>query len=272
MTIGQAVLYGIIQGVTEWLPISSTAHLRVVPGLLHWSDPGAAFTAISQWGTLLAAILYFRKDIVNILMKPRDDQECPPTGMDRRLLVPVAVGTLPVVVSALLLKKHIEGDFRSLYVIAASLIVFAALLALAEWRKKHTRGLADVTWVDGLVIGLGQACSIVPGASRSGTTITAALFCGLERSAAARLSFILSLPAVFLAGAYELVSKRHEIAAHSQMGPTIIATVVAFVVGYASIDWLIRFLRKHPTTSFIVYRVALGCLLFALLAGGRITP
>lgn len=272
MTTGQAVLYGIIQGVTEWLPISSTAHLKVVPGLMHWPDPGAAFTAISQWGTLLAAILYFRKDILDILVKPRAGEDGSSSGMDRRLLAPVAIGTLPVVVAALLLKKHVEGDFRSLYVIAGSLIVFAGFLALAEWRKKHTRALAEVTWVDGLVIGLGQACAIIPGASRSGTTITAALFRGLERSAAARLSFILSLPAVFLAGAYELVSKRHEIAAHSEMGPTIIATVVAFVVGYASIDWLIKFLRNHPTTSFIIYRVALGCLLLGLLASGRITP
>lgn len=261
----QAVVLGAVQGLTEWLPISSTAHLRVVPALAGWSDPGAAFTAVSQLGTLLAAVVYFRRDIVAILTGRSED------GAGSQLLLPILLGTIPVVVGALLFKKMIRSDFRSMWVVAGSMVGFAVLLAIAERLKRTDRTLESVTAKDGLVVGLGQMFALIPGASRSGTTITASLFAGLERATAARFSFLLSLPAVFLAGAYEMLDARKEMSG-SLMRPTIVATVAAFIVGLASIDWLMKFLKKHPTTVFIAYRLVVGCGILAMLATGVLKP
>jgi undecaprenyl-diphosphatase len=264
MTDLQAVLLGVVQGVTEFLPISSTAHLYLVDRLVFGKDTGAAFTAIIQLGTLLATLLYFRKDIAAIV-SGRDEAF-------RRLRLPILAGTVPIVVAGLLLKKHIEGPWRSLPVVTGAMLLFAVLLALAEKLHRERKQLADVSLKDGLLVGLWQAFALIPGASRSGTTITGALFTGLERSTAARFSFLLSLPAIFLAGAKELfdVLKGSAAGAPLEARPVIIATVVAFVVGWLSIDWLLKFLRRYPTYAFVAYRLALGALLLSLFYSGVI--
>jgi undecaprenyl-diphosphatase len=269
MTDFQAVVLGVLQGATEWLPISSTAHLRIVPALCGWEDPGAAFTAISQLGTFLAAFIYFRRDIWAIL---RGGKGAEGVGglADRRLLLPILVGTIPICILGVLFQKAIESSLRSLWVVAGSLIVFAILLALAEARHLARRKMGDVTLTDGLIVGIGQAFALIPGASRSGATITAALFAGLERATAARFSFLLSLPAVFLAGAYELFKIRHVITDSHLGRPVFLATALAFFVGWATIHWLLQFLRTHPTYVFIIYRLVLGLLIIALLGSGRL--
>jgi len=264
----QAVIIGIVQGLTEFLPISSTAHVRIVPELLGWQDPGAAFTAVIQLGTLLAVFVYFRKDIVRVFgawVKGYRDQAA--RDQDYRLAWAVVYGTIPVVVFGLLLKDYIGDDFRSLYVIAWALIGLALLLGLAEKIAKHVRPLESVQVRDGWIVGFFQALAIIPGVSRSGSTITGALFLGFDRESAARLSFLLSIPAISMAGIFELVSERHELA-HVGVAPVFIATVAAFVSGYASIEFLLRFLRTRSTFVFIAYRIALGALLLTMLAHG----
>jgi undecaprenyl-diphosphatase len=275
----QAAILGFIQGATEFIPVSSTAHLRIIPALLGWEDPGAAFTAVIQWGTLLAALIYFRKDILNILMGNKGQKtDDPSTHADQRLLMPIIVGTIPVVILGLLLKHKIENEFRSLTVIAVSMIGFAILLGIAEQRQKAKRQLEDVTVKDGLIVGIAQAFSLIPGASRSGTTITGALFIGLERSTAARFSFLLGLPAIFGAGAkelYDAIKHKHDAvspyaASAMHTRPLLIAIVVAFIVGWFSIDWLLKFLRKNPTYVFIVYRIIAGLAILGLASSGKI--
>lgn len=271
-----AIVLGFLQGFSEWLPISSTAHVAVGLKLFGLSDAGglgAAFTAVSQLGSVLAALLYFRKDIAAVLARPRRDVgQSGSDQADRRLLVPVAVGTVPVVVVGLLLRDAIEGPLRGLYVIAGSMISFAVILAWVESRASLRRRLGDITIWDGLVIGVGQMFSLVPGASRSGTTITAALAVGLERSTAARFSFLLSLPAITGAGIYELAKHWHAISTAQLARPIILATSVAFVVGWASIDFLLKFLRRNPTYVFVVYRIVVGALILALIGMGNLDP
>jgi undecaprenyl-diphosphatase len=272
LTDFQAAVLGFIQGFTEWLPISSTAHLRVVPELCGWKDPGSAFTAVSQLGTLLAALVYFRRDIYDILSSLFCKPEPGEDRVDRKLLVPIVIGTIPVIVCGVAFKQSIRGPLRSLWVVAGAMVLFALLLAAAEARQTRRRGIQTVTWLDGLAVGIGQAFSLIPGASRSGTTITAALFMGMERAAAARFSFLLSLPAIFAAGAFELLEARHEILQGGLGRPTLIATAVAFFVGWASIDWLMKFLRRHPTYLFILYRLVVGGIILSLLAAGVLKP
>jgi len=274
MTDFQAILLGIVQGITEWLPISSTAHLNIVPDLLHWQFDDkvyAPFTAVIQLGTTLAALIYFRQDILGILFN-RKGAPGQDIGSDRRLLVPIAIGTLPVVIAGFALKKHIETDFRSMYVIAIAEIVFAIVLLLADRLGKHTVGMERVSVKDGLMVGLGQMLAIIPGVSRSGGTLTAAFAVGLDRPTAARFSFLLSLPAVTLAGLYELVKSRHEIAALHMTRYLLESTAVSFVVGLLTIGWLINFLKKHNTMSFVIYRIILGIALLVLLALKMISP
>ncbi|MEO7454277.1 MAG: undecaprenyl-diphosphate phosphatase [Fimbriimonadales bacterium] len=269
----QAIVIGIVQGVTEFLPISSTAHVRIVPELLGWQDPGAAFTAVIQLGTLLAVLVYFWKDIVRVAgnwagglrdASKRDDK-------DYRLGWAVVYGTIPVSVLGFLLKDYIGEDFRSLYLIAAMLIALALLLWLSEKMANHVRKIDDVKISDGWVIGFCQALALIPGVSRSGSTITGALFLGFDRETAARVSFLLSVPAIFLAGLFELISEREQIAALGA-GPVIVSTIAAFISGYVSIEFLLRFLRTRSTFVFVAYRIVLGVLLFALLAQGVINP
>jgi undecaprenyl-diphosphatase len=266
MTLWQAIVLGVVQGVAEFLPVSSTAHLRIVPALLGWQDPGAAFTAVIQLGTLVAVLAYFARDIVTIV---RDTL----TGKSQTGWM-IVVGTIPVVVLGLLFKHHIESTLRSLYVIAAAMIGLALVLALAEWlesRRKALRTLDQVGWLDAIVVGCAQAVALIPGSSRSGCTITGALFMALNRETAARFSFLLSLPAVFAAGVFELIKARHELlATQEHVHDLLAATLVSFVVGYASIAFLLGYLKKHTMWVFIIYRLLMGAALFALLATGRL--
>jgi undecaprenyl-diphosphatase len=278
MTAFEAAVLGVIQGLTEFLPISSTAHLRVIPALLGWKDPGSAFTAVIQWGTWVASVLYFRDDIVRLsraflagLWSGR------PLGThDARLAWMIAVGTVPIVVFGLWLEPHIKGPFRSLYVIAAAAIGLAVVMLLAEWWAARRRGegtdLERMGWGESLLVGFAQVLALVPGASRSGVTITGGLFAGLTRETAARFSFLLSLPAVFGAGLHQLVKYRRELVGSDEgLLNLVLATVVSGVVGYAAIAFLMNYLRRHTTGVFIGYRVALGVTLLVLV-GMNVLP
>jgi undecaprenyl-diphosphatase len=280
MTRLEAVALGIIQGLTEFLPISSTAHLSVIPQLVGWQDPGAAFTAVIQWGTWVASVIYFWDDIVRLsaaffagLRRGR-----PFDTVDARLAWMIVVGTVPIVVFGLLLQKYIKHEFRSLYVIAGAAIALSLALVAAEWvaRRRQQAGvgakdLEQIGWFDSLAVGFAQVLAIIPGASRSGVTITGGLFAGLTRATAARFSFLLSLPAVFGAGAHQLWKERSVLLrGEEEVLNLAIATVVSGVVGYAAIALLIRYLKTHTTYVFVAYRIALGLAILALLATNRV--
>jgi undecaprenyl-diphosphatase len=267
MTIWQAIVLGIVQGLTEFLPVSSTAHLYVVPQLLGWGKPPTAFVAVIQLGTLVAVLWYFWRDIWEI---GRDVLVCGPRA---KLGWMIAVGTVPVVVCGLLFKNAIETTLTSLYVISGSLIGLALLLWLAEKLSTRQRTLEQLGWTDAIVVGLAQAVALIPGSSRSGVTITGGLFLGMTRETAARFSFLLSLPSIFAAGLYQLIKAREQLfASEDSTLSLIVATVVSGVVGYASIAFLLHYLKTHTTYLFIVYRLALGGLLLALLAAGKLQP
>lgn len=271
MDLIQAIVLGIVQGLTEFLPISSSAHLFLVPELAGWKDPGAGFTAVIQLGTIVAVIIYFRTDLRNILSglwagildKTRRGTN------EFRIGVAVAAGTVPAAVAGLLLEKSIDREFRSSYVIVATLIGLGLVLWLAEKVGKQHRKMEDVTIKDGLIVGLWQCLALVPGSSRSGSTITGGLFLGLEREAAARFSFLLSVPVIVLSGLYKLVKDRNLL---FESGPanTVVATLVSFVVGYTAIAFLMRYLQNRTTGVFIGYRIALGLLVLWLVAAGHV--
>jgi undecaprenyl-diphosphatase len=260
----------VVQGVTEFLPISSTAHLRIVPALLHWDDPGAAYTAVLQLGSLVAVIGYFLPELIKMLSagwKALTDRSQPPSRPARELGY-LVVGTIPAVVAGVLFRHAIEGSFRSLWVIASAMIVVALMLAVVEKKASHVRAFDELTLRDALFIGCAQAFAVIPGVSRSGSTLMAAMALGFRREAAARFSFLLSVPIVAAAGVFEMPKVMH---AHDLHGSTMaIGLLAAAVAGYASIAWLLRFLRARSTVPFIIYRVALGLILMALLATGRL--
>jgi undecaprenyl-diphosphatase len=275
MGIFQSIILGIIQGLTEFLPISSTAHLRIVPALLGWSDPGAAFTAVIQFGTLVAVFIYFRKDIFSITGAVIKSIQTRNISYNRDAVLGwmIAFGTIPIVFFGLLFKKNIETNLRSLYVISASMIILALVLMIAEAIvKKRTalnikqKSLDDISWRDAILIGFAQAVALIPGSSRSGTTITGGLFIGLNRETSARFSFLLSLPSIFAAGVLELVKER-ELLLSSDIGfiNLAVATIVSGIVGYASIAFLLNYLKNHSTYIFIVYRIIVGFGLLYLL-------
>jgi undecaprenyl-diphosphatase len=278
MTLLQAIVIGVVQGLTEFLPISSTAHMRIVPALLGWNDPGSAFSAVIQFGTLLAVLAYFWRDLVRIAAAMLADlrQGRFASSLDSRLGWMIVVGTIPIVVLGLLFEDQIDTTLRSLYVICGSLIVVALLLAIAEWLHRAGglagRDMAEVTWRDAIVVGLAQAAALVPGTSRSGVTLLGGLASGLNRETAARYSFLLSVPAVFAAGVYKLI-KEHEglVGSQAKLLNLMAGLIAAAIVGYLSIDWLLRFLRKRSTLVFIVYRIALAITLLMLLHAGRIS-
>jgi undecaprenyl-diphosphatase len=270
MTLVQAIVLGVVQGLTEFLPISSTAHLRIIPALLGWPDPGAPLTAVIQLGTLLAVLGYFWRDLARLtvaFVKGLGTGRQQFTEGDARLAWLIGVGTVPIVICGLLFKDFIKGGARSLWVIAASLIGLAIILAIAERVAHRNKAIEDIGWGEGLLVGMAQALALIPGSSRSGTTITAALFAGMTREAAARFSFLLSVPAVLLSGLYELWEIRHELGAISLVSLSV-ATLVSFVVGYASIAFLLRYLRTRSTYVFVAYRILLGLALIALLSAG----
>lgn len=265
----KAIVFGIVQGATEFIPISSTAHLRIVPALLGWKDEGAAFTAVIQLGTLIATFIYFRTDIKNLISgflkasKSKDFFSNP----ESRIFLLIIIGTIPICICGLLLKDFIEGDARGLYVISASLIILAIVLFIAEKVGTRSKDMSDMTVKDGIIIGLAQALALIPGSSRSGVTITAGLFRGLKRDVCARYSFLLSIPAISLSGLYELYSERATLL-DSDWVSLVIATVVAGIVGYASIKFLLNFLRTHSNMVFIIYRIVLGIIIILLVSNG----
>ncbi len=272
MPIIQAIVLGIVQGLTEFLPISSTGHLRIVPAFLGWEDPGAAFTAVTQLGTMAAVLLYFREDLWRIARSfVRSLKRGQARDQDARLGWYILLGTIPIGIFGLAFRGQIESGARDLYVIGTALIVLGLVLLAAEKVGTRERDMDKITPRDGLVVGLAQALALVPGVSRSGATITAGLFLGLDRAAAARFSFLLSVPAVVLSGLFEMRKFVGEGGDDTGVVSLVIATVLAFVVGYASIAFLLRFLVNHSTFVFVGYRVVLGAAVLVLVAAGVIS-
>ncbi|MEU3260291.1 undecaprenyl-diphosphate phosphatase [Streptomyces albidoflavus] len=284
----ESFILGLIQGLTEFLPISSSAHLRLTAAFAGWHDPGAAFTAITQIGTEAAVLIYFRKDIATIVgawcrsvvaLVRRDDSMR--GNHDAQLGWLVIIGSIPIGVLGVTLKDQIEGPFRDLRLIATTLIVMGLVLGFADrlaaraetgggrHRANGGKTLRDLGVRDGLIYGCCQALALVPGVSRSGATISGGLLMGYTREAAARYSFLLAVPAVLASGFYEL---RDAGEGHVAWGQTVFATLVAFVVGYAVIAWFMRFITTRSFMPFVYYRVALGILIFALVAAGVLSP
>ena len=273
MSLLEAIVLGIVQGLTEFLPISSSGHLRIVPAFFGWEDPGAAFTAVVQLGTMAAVLLYFRVELARIarawLASVPDRSRR--GGLDARIGWYIVLGTVPIGVFGVLFKDQIETAARDLYVIGIALIVLGLVLAIADQASKRERQLEDVQTKDGFWVGIAQALALIPGVSRSGATITAGLFLGLDRAAAARFSFLLSVPAVVLSGLFELASIIDgEEGEHVGAVELLTATAFAFVVGYASIAFLLRFLANHTMFVFVAYRVVLGALVLVLAGSGAI--
>jgi undecaprenyl-diphosphatase len=273
MGLLEAVVLGLVQGLTEFLPISSTAHLRVVPELFGWPDPGAAYSAVIQLGTVAAVLLYFARDLGRLAVGFFSGlaRRSPFGTPEARLAWAVLLGTLPIGVLGLALKKTIETSFRSLYVVASALVALALLLWWAEKTATHRRKLNQLTVKDGVLIGMAQATALIPGASRSGVTLTAGFALGLEREAAARFSFLLSIPSTALAGLWELRDLVHATDRPSNLALAV-GTGVSFVSGIAAIAWLLHYLRTRTALIFVWYRIALGLLLFGLLAAGILKP
>ncbi|MDK1342059.1 undecaprenyl-diphosphate phosphatase [Streptomyces sp. 378] len=290
MTWFESIVLGLVQGLTEFLPISSSAHLRLAATAAGWPDPGAAFTAVAQLGTETAVLIYFRKDITRIVSAwarslVKDEAR---KDLDAKIGWLVIVGSLPIGVLGLTLKDYIAGPFRDLRLVAFSLITLGIVLAIADryatraaLAASHPVGphrtappvkqLEDLTVRDGLVYGLCQALALIPGMSRSGSTITGGLFLRYDRAAAARYSFLLAIPAVLASGAYEL----SEIGAHGSRvawGPTVVATIVGGLVGYAVIAWFMKFISTRSFLPFVIYRVALGTVLLVLIWLGLLDP
>ena len=266
-----ALVLGIVQGLTEFLPISSTAHLKVVPLLLGWGDPGVAFTAVIQLGSILAVLAYFRFDLLEVLRgigrALRDGRWSDPSA---RLGVAIALGTLPIVLAGMALKLGFPGygqsPLRSVTSIAVVSIVMALLLALAELVGRRRQHLDDVMPRDGLLVGLAQALALVPGVSRSGSTLTASLFDGWERASAARFSFLLGIPAITLAGLVEMKDALNE-PANGGLLPTLVGVLAATVVSWLAIAWLLRFLQRNSTWIFVAYRLLFGVVLLLWFRG-----
>lgn len=266
MALWFAAVLGLIQGLTEFIPVSSTAHLRVAPALFGQPDPGAAYTAVIQLGTLMAVLAYFAKDLAALPGAMFRDS----SSFEGRLPWLLAVGTLPIVICGLAFKKHIEGDLRSLYVVATALVVVGIVMAVIDHHasgRPTNRPLASITYVDALLVGLAQTCALVPGVSRSGSTMCMILMLGFSRSDSARFSFLLSIPAIAGAGIFE-ARDAFRVLGSSAMPAIAIGTLVAAVTGYASIAWLLRWLGSHSLIGFAIYRIACGAALLASLAAG----
>ncbi|MBL7995716.1 undecaprenyl-diphosphatase UppP [bacterium] len=272
MDLFQSFVVGLVQGITEFLPISSTAHVRIIPSLLGWNDPGAAVTAVTQLGTLAAVLVFFKNDLWSLtqagaksIVQFRQRSQWDVETLRRiKLAWFIVLGTLPIGIFGLAFKHQIENDLRSLSIIGWSLIGLALLLGLAEVVAKHRRKIEEMNFLDTQVIGLAQAVALIPGASRSGVTITAGLFLGLTRESAARFSFLLSVPAILASGLLELKELLQHGIGDEGLFNLIVATVVAGVVGYLSIAFLIRWLQTRSTLIFIVYRIVLGILVLFL--------
>ncbi len=270
MSALEAIVLGLVQGLTEFLPISSSGHLRIVPALCGWPDPGAGFTAVIQLGTMAAVLLYFRADLLRIAGAWVRELRIPMArrSHEAKLGWYILLGTIPISIFGFLFRDQIESNARSLYLIGSALILFSFVMLAADRVGTRRRDLAGLNGRDGWLIGLAQSLALIPGVSRSGATISAGLFRGFDRVAAARYSFLLSVPAVVLSGLFELRKVGED--GNAPVGATAIATVVAFVAGYASIAWLLRYLTTHNLRIFVVYRIGLGALVLALAASGAI--
>jgi len=268
----EAVVLGVVQGLTEFLPISSTAHILIVSRLVGWEDPGAAFTAVTQIGTESAVLLYFRHDIWRIVSTWARSLVRPQLRgtLDARMGWYVILGTLPIGLLGFVFRDQIETVARDLRLIAATLIGVGLLLWAADRAGTRSKDLRALGIRDGVVFGLAQACALVPGVSRSGATISAGLFLNYTREAATRYAFLLAIPAVLTSGFFEAL----KIGDGGQVawGPTIVATVIAFALGYTVIAWLIRYVATRSFLPFVVYRLGLGLLIVVLLATGVVTP
>ncbi len=271
MNYFEAIVLGIVQGLTEFLPISSTAHLRIVPALFGWGDPGAAFTAVIQLGTMAAVLLFFWRDIVRIASAWLRSLWTPALrgDLDARMGWYIILGTIPIAILGLAFKDQIETTARDLRIVGWVLILFGLILWLVDRVSAQQKETEDLTLRDGILYGFAQALALVPGVSRSGATITAGRALGYSRESAARFSFLLSIPAVVLSGLFE--ARKLGEAGGPAWGPTIVATLVAFAVGYAAIAWLLRWLTHHSMLVFAVYRVVLGALVLVLVYRGTIS-
>jgi undecaprenyl-diphosphatase len=266
MSLWFAALLGLVQGLTEFIPVSSTAHLRITPALVGQPDAGAAYTAVIQLGTLVAVLAYFARDLVDLGGAMVRD----PTSAEARLPWLLAAGTLPIVIAGLALKKHIEGDLRSLYVIAGALVTVGIVMLVIDRiaaGRDTVRPLAQITLADALLVGLAQTLALVPGVSRSGATICMTLLLGFSRSDSARFSFLLSIPAIAGAGIFEL-RDAIRVLGRDALPALLVGSSVAAVTGYASIAWLIKWLGSHDLTGFAVYRIVVGLALLAALFRG----
>ena len=269
----QALVLGLVQGLTEFLPISSSGHIRIVSTLFFGNDAGASFTAVIQLGTEVAVLIYFAKDIGNFIaawFRGLFSKAARKTE-DYRMAWYVIIGSIPISVLGFLFKDEIRSSLRNLWITATVLVVFGLLLGLADQFAQHIRNKLQLK--DAVGMGLAQALALIPGVSRSGGTLTAGLFLGLDRASAARYSFLLALPAVFGAGIFSIpdVLERAEPNAAS-VPQMIVATIVSFAVGYATIAWLLRYVSKHSYSVFVWYRLLLGIVLMGLLSMGLINP
>ncbi|CAM2763074.1 undecaprenyl-diphosphate phosphatase [Skermania piniformis] len=271
MTWLQAIVLGAVQGLTEFLPVSSSAHLRIVSGVFFGDDAGASFTAVTQLGTEAAVLIYFARDIARIIMAwfrgLLDKRE---RNLDYRIGWYVIIATIPIGVIGFLLKDQIRTGARNLWLISAMLIIFALVIAAAEYFGSKQRPLEQLTTRDGLAMGFAQCLALIPGVSRSGATSSAGLFLGLTREAAVRFSFLLAIPAVTASGLFSLPDAFAPAGEglNASGAQLIVATVVAFGLGYASIAWLLRFVAQHSMYWFVGYRIVLGLAMMGLLAGG----
>ena len=287
MNFFQAIFLGLVQALTEYLPVSSSAHIRIIGDLMLGSDPGAAFTAIIQIGTELAVILYFRHDIIRILgawfgslfgkegkdFKSRMGAHNPDTQMGWFIIL----GTMPILIAGLLFKYAIEGSLRNLWITVTVLALFGVLLWVVDARSKQVKTMKEMTWKDALIFGIGQMLALIPGVSRSGGTITFGRAMGYTREAAVRVSFLMAIPAVFGAGILEAVSAVKDVAAGDAgmfpgWGPTIAAAIVAFVVGYVVIIGFLKFVSTFSYKAFAIYRIGLAIVVALLLITGVLSP
>lgn len=287
MNFFQAIFLGLVQALTEYLPVSSSAHIRIIGDLMLGSDPGAAFTAIIQIGTELAVILYFRHDIIRILgawfgslfgkegkdFKSRMGAHNSDTQMGWFIIL----GTMPILIAGLLFKHAIEGSLRNLWITVTVLALFGVLLWVVDARSKQVKTMKEMTWKDALIFGIGQMLALIPGVSRSGGTITFGRAMGYTREAAVRVSFLMAIPAVFGAGILEAVSAVKDVAAGDAgmfpgWGPTIAAAIVAFVVGYVVIIGFLKFVSTFSYKAFAIYRIGLAIVVALLLITGVLSP
>lgn len=272
LNLFQAVILGMVQGLTEFLPISSTAHLKVVPVILGWGDPGVAYTAVIQLGSIVAVLWYFWQDLTKITLGAfsalqRSDYQ----SQDFRLALGIGLGTLPILIGGLLIKilvpDYDRSPVRTLASIAIASIVMSLLLAVAEKVGRRKRTYEELGVLDGIFMGLAQALALIPGVSRSGSTLTAGLFRGLERAAAARFSFLLGIPAITLAGIIELKGALEEGAGNAGLVSLAVGVISAAFFSYVSIAWLLRFLQTQNTWIFVWYRLAFGVAILSAIAG-----